>query len=85
MKEINSRIEKIEERNKRVEMDKAWETSVIRRVFICILTYFVVLLYSYIIKSTDSILLSSLVSVIGFTLSTLSLKIVRKVWENKIK
>ena len=85
MKELENRIKNIEERNKRVEKDKAWETSIIRRVFICILTYLVVLLYSYIIKNTDSIFLSSLVPVIGFTLSTLSLKIVRKLWEGKIK
>ena len=32
----------------------------------------------------DNIFLSSLVPVIGFTLSTLSLKLVRKIWEKKI-
>lgn len=50
MKELESRIEKIEERNKRVEMDKAWEISWTRRICICILTYIVVVTYSYIIS-----------------------------------
>ena len=35
------------------------------------------------IKKYDNIFLSSLVPVIGFALSTLSLKIVRKIWQNK--
>ena len=83
--EIENEINKIKERNKRVELDKKWETSTIRRTCICILTYIVVITYSYIIKKYDSIFLSSLVPVIGFTLSTLSLGLVRKVWEKNNK
>ena len=82
---LEERILKIEERNKRVELDKAWETSWTRRIFICILTYAVVITYSYIVRNYSNILLSSLVPVIGFTLSTLSLKLIRKIWENSIK
>lgn len=78
---LEQEIKKIQERNKRVEKDKAWETSWTRRICIMILTYIVVIAYSYIIKKYDNILLSSLVPVIGFTLSTLSLRLVRKVWE----
>lgn len=48
-----------------------------------VLTYIVVIIYSYVIKAFDNIFLSSLVPVIGFTLSTLSLKLVRKIWEKK--
>jgi len=79
--ELTQEIEKIKERNKKVEMDKAWETSWTRKICICILTYFVVVLYSYIISKVSSIWLSSLVPVIGFALSTLSLKLVRHIWE----
>lgn len=78
---MEEKIKKIEERNKRVELDKAWEVSLTRKICIMILTYVVVVLYSYLIRSIDNIFLSSLVPVIGFTLSTLSLKMVRKVWE----
>jgi len=80
-KEIENEILKIKERNKRVELDKAWETSLTRKLCICILTYIVVVTYSIIINKTTSIWLSSLVPVIGFTLSTLSLKLVRNIWE----
>lgn len=79
--DLNKEIEEIKKRNKRVELDKAWETSWTRKICICILTYIVVVIYSYIVKNYDNILLSSLVPVIGFTLSTLSLKYVRKIWE----
>ena len=33
---IENEIKKIKERNKRVELDKAWETSYTRRIFILI-------------------------------------------------
>ena len=82
---IEKRILNIEERNKRVELDKKWETSKTRKISIMILTYVVVIIYSYIVKKFDNIFLSSLVPVIGFTLSTLSLKFVRKQWQRKIK
>lgn len=81
--EIVSEIEKIKERNHRVELDKAWETSWTRRLCICFLTYIVVVLYSFTIDKISNIFLSSIVPVIGFTLSTLSLKFVRKIWQKK--
>ena len=79
--ELKMEIEKIKERNKKVELDKAWETSFVRRLCICLLTYIVVVVYSIITKNVTNIWISSLVPVIGFTLSTLSLKVVRKMWE----
>lgn len=80
-KDLENEIIKIKERNKRVELDKKWETSWTKKICIMILTYIVVLTYSYVIRNYDNIFLSSLVPVIGFTLSTISLKFVRKIWE----
>lgn len=85
MKELEQRIAKIEKRNKRVEADKAWETSWTRRICIMVLTYLVVVAYSYIVRECDNILFSSLVPVLGFLLSTLSVKAVRRFWEKKNK
>ncbi len=82
--ELQKEIIKIKERNKKVELDKKWETSLTRKICICILTYIVVIIYSYIVRNYDNILLSSLVPVIGFTLSTLSLKLIRNIWEKNI-
>lgn len=82
---IEEEINQIKSRNKRVELDKAWETSWTRRICIMVLTYIVVVLYSYVIRHINNIFLSSFVPVIGFTLSTLSLRLVRKIWEKKQK
>ena len=84
-KNIDEEIEKIWERNKRVELDKKWETSFTRRAFVCLITYVIVVIYSFMIQKISNVWLSSLVPVIGFTLSTLSLKLIRNIWEKKIE
>ena len=83
VKELVKEIEEIKKRNERVELDKKWETSMTRKICIAVLTYIVVIIYSSIISKTSNVLLSSLVPVMGFILSTLSLKAIRKVWEKK--
>ena len=84
MGNLEEEINKIKERNKRVELDKKWETSTTRKIFIGLLTYIIVVIYSYSISKITNIYLSSLVPVIGFGLSTLSLKGIRKMWEKNI-
>lgn len=84
-KELEIEIAKIKERNKKVELDKSWETSWTRRICICVLTYIVVVIYSHLISEISNIWLSSLVPVIGFTLSTVSLKLIRNIWEKKMQ
>lgn len=83
MEELRKEIEEIKERNARVELDKKWETSKTRKICIAVLTYIVVICYSILIDKISNVFLSSLVPVIGFTLSTLSLSVVRKIWEKK--
>ena len=85
VKELEEEIVKIKERNKRVERDKAWETSWTRRICIMILTYIVVVTYTFVIDKISNVWLSSIVPVIGFTLSTLSLKLVRNIWKKNKK
>lgn len=83
VRELEEKIIEITERNKRVELDKKWETSKTRKICIAVLTYIVVIIYTCIINKTSNVFLSSLVPVMGFLLSTLSLKAVRKIWEKK--
>ena len=83
-KTIESEIKNIKARNARVELDKKWETSWTRRLCICVLTYIVVVVYCLMIEAGSNVFLSSLVPVIGFTLSTLSLGLVRKIWEKRV-
>lgn len=83
IKELEEEIRKIKERNQKVELDKKWETSLTRKLGIAILTYIVVIIYSIMIQKISNVWFTSLVPVIGFTLSTLSLGIVRKIWEKR--
>ncbi len=71
--------ETIEERNARVELDKAWETSFTRRSLIAIITYVVAAYFLYRI-GVENHLASALVPTGGFLLSTLTLSSVKKMW-----
>lgn len=55
LKDLEKEIENIKQRNKRVELDKKWETSWTRKLCICILTYIVVIIYSYMVRNYDNI------------------------------
>jgi len=74
-KEINA----IKERNKRVEADKAWETSITRRTIITVLTYFIIVIFLIIINIPNP-WLNALVPTAGFMLSTLTLSVVKDWW-----
>lgn len=76
---ILERLEKLEARNKRVEADKAWETSWIRRLSIMLLTYLVVVCYLHFVVHIDP-WINALVPVIGFFLSTLTMRAIKKYW-----
>lgn len=75
-------ITQIQERNKRVELDKAWETSWTRRLLIASITYIVASLFMMRIGVPDP-WVNALVPTGGFLLSTLSLGIVKKWWVKK--
>lgn len=47
MRDLENEIDIIIERNRRVEANKAWETSKFRKVIIALLTYFVIVLFFY--------------------------------------
>lgn len=79
MKELEERIIKIEERNKRVENDKAWETSILRKILIIIFTYIFAVLYLKIADTTNP-WFGAVVPCAGFYLSTQSINIIKKWW-----
>lgn len=81
MEELEQRVLAIEKRNKKVELDKAWETSLIRKLSIAFLTYGVVLIYLELIGNENP-LINAAVPAVGFLLSTLLLKSIRKMWEH---
>lgn len=77
--DIEEEIQKIIERNKRVEGDKAWETSWVRRFTIAVLTYVIAGFWLRKISVPDP-WLNAFVSTGGYILSTLSLSVVRSLW-----
>ena len=79
MGNFEKRLEAIEKRNKRVEMDKAWETSISRKIIIAILTYAVIVLFFYMAQLPKPFI-NSIVPATGFVLSTLSLPFFKKIW-----
>ena len=81
MKELEERIIKIEERNKIVESDKAWETSTLRKILIIIFTYIFAVLYLKIADTTNP-WFGAVVPCVGFYLSTQSINIIKKWWIN---
>lgn len=76
---IEDRLAVIEARNKKVEADKAWETSWTRRLSIMALTYVVVVAYLYFVVHIDP-WVNALVPVIGFFLSTVTIEFIKKRW-----
>jgi len=82
--EIEKEITEIKERNRKVEMDKAWEVSWARRLFIAGVTYVVAGIWLLMIN--DSLpWLKALVPTVGYILSTLSLPVVRRRWTKRFR
>jgi len=77
------RIEKIEKRNEKVSLDKAWEVSWTRKLAIVVLTYLVVLCYLFVIGN-DNPWINATVPPIGFFLSTLAVGRLRVVWQKRM-
>lgn len=74
----------IKERNKKVESDKAWERSWVRRLFIAAVTYLTAAVWLIVINDTVPFL-KALVPVVGYILSTLSLPPIKKFWIKLVK
>jgi len=76
------RLGRIEKRNRRVELDKAWETSWTRRILIAVMTYIVIVLF-FLVAELPRPFINPLVPTAGFVLSTMSLPYFKKMWTKK--
>ena len=79
MNKLLKEIDLIKERNRRVELDKAWETSYTRKLIIAVLTYLVIVLFFY-FASLPKPFINSIVPTLGFLLSTLTLSFFKNIW-----
>jgi hypothetical protein len=83
IRELEKRINDIEKRNKKVETDKSWETSITRRLLLILFTYLAIGFYLNAIEVSDP-WLNAIVPAVAFLLSTLTLPYLRKLWEKYI-
>ena len=84
LNELQKRIEKIEVRNARVELDKKWEISWTRRLTVAVLVCAVTFTLLTLINDQRP-LLNTVVAFIGYMLSTLALGRVRIWWQGRLK
>ncbi|HJN85035.1 MAG TPA: hypothetical protein QF873_01800 [Patescibacteria group bacterium] len=82
MSDLEQRLKAVEKRNTSVELDKAWETSLARKILIALLTYIIIVLF---FKAADlpKPYINSIVPTTGFVLSTLTLNLFKKVWTKR--
>lgn len=76
---LKKEIENIKNRNSKVEIDKAWETSLARKLTIALLTYTVIVIFFYAVK-VEKPFVNSIVPTLGFLLSTLTISFLKKIW-----
>ncbi len=81
---LEQRIQKIEERNQKVEDDKLWETSATRMILLAVFTYSAIGLYLGAIDVTRP-WINAIVPTLGFMISTLSMPFFKKVWLKYLK
>ena len=76
---MKAALEAIKQRNQRVELDKAWETSGTRKMLIGAMTYVLVVIFLFLIRAPYPFL-NAIVPVIGFLLSTATLSWCKEKW-----
>ena len=79
MESLEQKIQKIEERNERVEADKAWETSWARRLLLTLFTYLAIGVYMRAIDISRP-WFNAVVPAVAFVLSTLTMPFFKKLW-----
>jgi len=84
--QILGELKKLQLRNHKVDLDKKWETSNFRKVIVLVTTYFLASITMFAIGDSKPFI-SSLIPTLGYFLSTLSFRFIKKIWiknlENK--
>lgn len=76
---LEQKIREIEERNRKVEVNKAWETSWTRRLLLTVFTYLAIGIYLWVVKIPRP-WLNAIVPAVAFMLSTLTMPFFKKMW-----
>lgn len=76
---LQDELSALKARNARVDADKAWETSLFRKVLILVITYILAAVVMWTI-GVPNYFLSACIPTLGYFLSTLSLSVVKGWW-----
>ena len=76
---LKKEVKDIKARNKKVETDKAWETSYVRRALLIVFTYLAIGIYLRAISISNP-WLNAIVPAVAFLLSTLTLPFFKSLW-----
>lgn len=76
---IEERLQKMEVRNRKVESDKAWETSWTRRILLSLFTYLAISIYLWAVGIPDP-WANAIVPATAFMISTFTMPFFRKLW-----
>ncbi len=76
---IKEQLDQIKQRNKRVELDKAWELSWTRKFIVAFLTYVVVVCFFVFAELPDPFV-NSIVPALAFIISNLSMSVFKSLW-----
>ena len=79
LENLQKEIDEIKSRNKRVEADKAWETSWTRKLLVLALTYIVIVIFFFVAKLPDPFV-NAVVPSVAFLLSTMTVPLFKKWW-----
>jgi len=82
LEQLKNEIREIKERNARVEADKAWETSLFRKILVAVLTYIVIVLF-FIAAELPKPFINPIVPTLGFLLSTMSISYFKTLWHKR--
>jgi len=80
--ELEQELIKMQQRNIRVERDKAWEQSPTRIFLLLVLTYAITSVVFFLIYVPHPFL-NAIIPTLGYLISTQSLSLVKKWWLNK--
>lgn len=76
---LEEEIQKIKERNKKVEADKAWETSWSRKIVIAFVTYIAISLFLF-LTGFENPLMGAIIPTVGFLLANMSIPFFKNLW-----
>lgn len=81
MDQLQEALLTIQERNARVETEKAWEVSWVRRLSITVVTFVITFAYMKLTKQ-EPLWLGSFVPAFGYLISTFSIPYMKEFWVN---